>query len=51
VPGALVHASRIPTKEDTCSASEDERWAGHDKGDGSVEAKSLDDTGNSQFCS
>lgn len=47
VPGTLVHASRVPTEEDTSGTSEDERWAGHDEGDGSVEAESLDHTGNS----
>ena len=46
MPGALVHASRIPAEQDTRGTSEDEGWAGHDEGNGSVEAKSLDDTRN-----
>jgi len=47
VPGTLVHASRIPTEQNSRGTSEDEWWAGHDQGDGSIESKSLDDTGNS----
>jgi hypothetical protein len=39
-----MHASRVPTEEDTSCTSEDEGRAGHDEGNGSVEAESLDDT-------
>lgn len=42
MPRALVQPAGAPAEEDACSTGEDERGAGHEQGDGRVEAESLD---------